>query len=81
MSIITFKQDGYTVVTAAWSASSKDGKTVELCYTWASGSIGFLDSSTGVERCTLNITMRDFLKRINSGASSVFTDFTNVKVD
>jgi hypothetical protein len=35
MAVLLFKDRGWEVATAAWSAGSKDGTSIEICYQWA----------------------------------------------
>jgi hypothetical protein len=65
MTTLVFRDRGWTVATAAWSAASKDDKTVTICYQWGADGIGFFDTATGTARKVLEIGMTDFVARLS----------------
>lgn len=67
MTMLLLNYGKWEILTHGWTAAAKPGRVVEICYTWGLGTIGVFDSSTGVERVSLNIDMPDFLKLIQTG--------------
>jgi hypothetical protein len=64
MTTLVFRDRGWTVATAAWSAASKDETTVTICYQWGADGIGFFDTATGTARKVLPLGMTDFVGRL-----------------
>jgi hypothetical protein len=50
MAVLLFKDRGWEVATAAWSAGSKDGTSIEICYQWDADGIGFTSNATANAR-------------------------------
>ena len=67
MTVLLFNDRGWEVATPAWSAASKDGQSVEVCYQWGADGISWFDSATGNARTTLNISMTEFARRLTGG--------------
>lgn len=79
MAILLFNHQGWAVATAAWSAGSKNGDSVTICYQWGADGISFFDSATGNARCTLPINMADFTKRLARNSNSGMVDLRDVQ--
>jgi hypothetical protein len=71
MAVLLFKDRGWEVATAAWSAGSKGGASIDICYQWGADSISFTSNATGNARATLNISMADFVKRLSRSGGVV----------
>jgi hypothetical protein len=73
MAVLLFKDRGWEVATAAWSAGSKGGSSIEICYRWGADgtSFSFTSNATGNVRVTLNISMADFVKRLSRSGGVV----------
>jgi hypothetical protein len=71
MAVLLFKDRGWEVATAAWSAGSKDGTSIEICYQWGADGIGFTSNATANARATLNISMADFVRRLSRSGGVV----------
>lgn len=66
--ILVLEHDGWTVTTSAWTAASMKPDVVSLCYSWSTLSgFAFLDSSTGVERVDLQLSMDRFIDLVKQG--------------
>jgi hypothetical protein len=64
MTVLVFNDRRWEVATSAWSAASKDGSSVDVCYTWGADGVSWFDSATGNARCTLDLLMSEFLERL-----------------
>lgn len=71
MVTLLFRHEGWDVVTAAWSASAKPGKNVQICYQWGANGISFFDSATGIRRLEIPIEMRVFLDALSGGGGVI----------
>lgn len=69
MTEIIFLHDDWTVVTSSWSVASKKPNKIVICYPWSglSGISMWGDSSTGVARIELDLSMAVFLERTKLG--------------
>ena len=71
MAVLLFKHRGWEVATAGWSAGSKDGRSIEICYQWGADALSFTSTGPGNARTTLNISMADFVKRLSRSGGVV----------
>lgn len=75
---ILFIHDGWQVLTSSWSAASKNGRSVQICYAWSQGGIGWSDNSTGTERTEIDIPFSVFVKYVahcvRNGEIATFTE-------
>ena len=71
MAVLLFKDRGWEVATAAWSAGSKDGTSIEICYQWGAHGFSFTSAAPGTARVTLKISMADFVKRVSRSGGVV----------
>ena len=70
MTTILLRDRGWEVMTSAWTAASKSAQ-LEIAYVWGADGISWFDSSTGVSRVTLNISMQGLTERVESWGSSL----------
>lgn len=68
--MLMLRHEGWTVLTNAWTAASKDGKSVEVCYQWGPDRVSWLDSAVSTARVTLDISMATFSKMIEAAGGS-----------
>jgi hypothetical protein len=78
MPVLLFRDRGWEVAASSWVAAAKPDRKVELCYQWGADGISWFDSGTGNARCTLDILMDDFTKRIARHTNGGIVDFRDV---
>ncbi len=71
MAVLMFNDRGWAVATSAWSAGSKDGSTVTICYQWGEDGTSWFDNATGNARMKLNINMAEFCRRLSTASNGV----------
>jgi hypothetical protein len=67
MTVLLFNDRGWEVATASWTAAAKQGRPVQIAYTWGANSVGWAASATGTSRVTLDMTMEEFVKLVRDG--------------
>jgi hypothetical protein len=66
MTTLIFMDRGWTVMTSAWSAGSKNDKTTTLVYVWGADGESWSDSATGDASCTLEMPIKEFIGRVQA---------------
>ncbi len=64
MTMLLFNHGGWEILTAAWTASAKQGEQIEIRYQWGGD---WSRDITGVARTTLNLTMAEFSRLAAAG--------------
>ena len=63
MTVLLFNDRGWEVATSAWSAASKDGQSVEVCYQWGADGISWFDSAKVIP--AKKVAAASVMRRIN----------------
>lgn len=60
MTTLFFIDDGWRVMTSAWTAAWDRSDEVEICYLWGASGFSLVAGATGVRKVTLPVSVTEF---------------------